>query len=477
MPRYLLVLCLVFTSVLSHAQAFKIDPIKTDSNLYESPIKVVQSIQLVGNKITKDDIILRELLFAIGDTLQSTELLALLEQSKKNVLNTSLFNFCKIEWAMLDPSKIFVIVHVVERWYTFPVPIFEIDDNNFNTWWQDKDFSRINYGMHLVRNNFRGRKEKISLTAQFGFTEQFRLRYDIPYITRNKKSGMGFSFSYNRLDELTYLTKNNEREQFKSETQDAIKNYSAGIRYTYRPKIFNTHSLGLEYDENRILDSVRILNPEYLGQNRLRSAFLSIYYGFVHDNRDSKNYPLKGNYFSMSIQQYGLGILESENEFTNLNFNIKRYIPLSEKFFFASSLRAEIASSKRQPYLLQNGLGYSSSYGIRAYELYVIDGQNIALGKVQLRYQLVKPHVADLGFIRYEKISKFHYAFYLGLFSDFAYVEDNLNFPENRLANELLYSAGIGLDFISYYDVVIRTEFSVNKLGESGLFLHFVAPI
>ena len=43
-------------------------------------------------------------------------------------------------------------------------------------------------------------------------------------------------------------------------------------------------------------------------------------------------------------------------------------------------------------------------------------------------------------------------------------------------SNEFLYGYGLGLDFVTYYDIVFRVEFSANKFGETGLFLHFNAP-
>ena len=162
-------------------------------------------------------------------------------------------------------------------------------------------------------------------------------------------------------------------------------------------------------------------------------------------------------------------------DLANFSAEIKNYSALSERVYFASSATGIVAANDNQPYLLQNGLGYSS-FGIRSYEYYVIDGQNIGLAKAQIKYQLVKPNSFDLGFGT-EKFGKFHYAFYLGLFTDFAYVDDQVGFEKNDLANELQYGYGIGLDFVSYYDIVVRTEFSINKFGESGIFLHFVAPI
>ena len=461
---------------LIYSQAFKIDPIKEDTSLNSYPSKTISGITIIGNKITKEQIILRELTFKVGDTLSNVAFIAELTQSKKNLLNTSLFNFANIQWALIDSASTQIVIELQERWYTFVFPIFEIDDNNFNTWWRDKDFSRINYGVNVSRTNFRGRKEKLTATAQYGFTERYRLKYEIPYITKGQKLGIDFNFSYNRRDEIAYSTLDNERLQYKSADQDAVRNLSSGITFKYRPAIFTTHAIGLEYDLNSIQDSVRVLNPNYLGNNLLRTEFFSFFYDLKVDLRDSRNYPLVGFFGNINIKQYGLEILQSPVNFANFQINLKKYWALHDRWYLAGSFRGVLATSDKQPYLLQNGLGYSS-FGIRAYEYYVIDGQNIALTKAQIRYQLVKPNYAKLDLIPIEKFNKFHYAFYLGLFTDFAYVRDNVGFNGNSLANEMQFGTGIALDFVTYYDVVIRTEFSINKLGENGIFIHFVAPI
>jgi hypothetical protein len=42
----------------------------------------------------------------------------------------------------------------------------------------------------------------------------------------------------------------------------------------------------------------------------------------------------------------------------------------------------------------------------------------------------------------------------------------------NNLNNKLLWSTGLGLDLLSYYDQVYRLEFTYNSLGEAGIYLH-----
>jgi hypothetical protein len=36
----------------------------------------------------------------------------------------------------------------------------------------------------------------------------------------------------------------------------------------------------------------------------------------------------------------------------------------------------------------------------------------------------------------------------------------------------MLYTYGAGFDVVTFYDLVLRFEYSVNQLGEKGLFFH-----
>ena len=74
---------------------------------------------------------------------------------------------------------------------------------------------------------------------------------------------------------------------------------------------------------------------------------------------------------------------------------------------------------------------------------------------------------------------KSHFTMYLSVFSDFGYIIDKQNSATNPLSSILLWGKGISLDFITYYDKIIRLEYSIkeDKISkEKGIFLHFSSP-
>ena len=65
----------------------------------------------------------------------------------------------------------------------------------------------------------------------------------------------------------------------------------------------------------------------------------------------------------------------------------------------------------------------------------------------------------------------------MGTFFDSGYTVSSLDNVNNFLNNTALFGGGLAIDFVTYYDLVLRVEYSINKLNEKGLFLHFIAPI
>lgn len=134
----------------------------------------ISEIKIKGNKKTKKEIILRELDFEVGEKISTIELNTKISDAKKNLTNLNLFNFIDFD-IKKNKNTVTIEIELVERWYVWPYPIFEISERNFNVWWNDfketnySDFSRINYGLFLNIENFRGRNELIVLKYRRGF--------------------------------------------------------------------------------------------------------------------------------------------------------------------------------------------------------------------------------------------------------------------------------------------------------------------
>lgn len=447
--------------------------------LGDEPKLVVVRLVFKGNKITHESIMRREMEFKQGDTLSDFELMSRIDQSKLNLLNTSLFNFVTVD-TVVAPGRetVDVEITVIERWYTWIGLIAELADRNFNTWWETRDFSRINIGIRVSRNNFRGRMEQVKFVFQVGRTQKLSLYYEIPYINRGKTTGLIFYSAYSRQHEVGYITEN---DKFLYLSSDGILRsdlvLSAHLRI--RRNMMQSHQFGLDYNHYNFDDSLLILNPSYSFGTRQQVSYFSFVYQFKADHRDIHYYPLNGWYFDILVNKPGFGILTSETgNLWYLNPTFRYYLPLSSRFYLSAGLTGKVSSKAGQPYFYQRGLGYGRDF-VRGYEYYVVDGKHYILLKTNLKFALFSPRTLQLDFIPSEKFSKLHYAVYLNIFADAAYVAnpENTELGHNLLPNTVLHGLGVGIDVVTYYDKVVRFEYAVNKWGESGIFIHFIAGI
>lgn len=466
MPQFAfsLLLCLAVLSVSSQ-------DLPTDSTLQ----KVVKGFVIEGNKQTRQEIILREVPFDVGDTLRVYQLEYRIEKARKNIFNTHLFNFVEIEPVYTDNENVFIRISLVERWYWWPMPVFENADPNFNTWWKRRDFGRTNYGLIIYKQNFRGRNEDLYLKAKLGYTKEFKLTYSVPYINRQQNLGMRLSGLYKEQDEITYATFDNQRVFYEKPGTVSRHEQIYQIEFPYRRKIYSTHTPSLSFVSSRIRDSLATVAPDYFGRARRKLNYFKLAYFFTRDKRDIRAYPLRGSYFQVGLQKRGLGILKERSvDMLTSELSYKKYWKLFQRWYFAAGLTGRVNIMEDIPYYIQEGLGYANN--VRGYEYYIVDGQHFALFKSNLKFELVPNTVIDLG-IGPEKFSKIYYSLYLNAFFDAGRVWDRRYNEVNPLANELMMSGGLGLDFVTYYDSVLRVEVAYNRYRELGFFLHFVQPI
>ncbi|HFB61913.1 MAG TPA: hypothetical protein ENJ69_02905 [Bacteroidetes bacterium] len=443
---------------------------------YSDTTFVVDHIFISGNKHTKNNIILREIELKKGDTVYLHALLNKIEKSKQNLINRSLFNTVDITPKRHDFNKVDLYVEVTERWYIWPIPILTYADRNFNVWWETNDFSRVNYGVNLKVYNFRGRMETLNVILQGGYDKTVSFDWRDPYVSKEQKWGVelfaGATFNH----ETDYKLDKNKLVYYHEEKSYSKKRISGLVTATYRPKYYFIHKLSFGYDYWEFADTLLQLNPD-LAYSHSRFSYLSLEYNFKYDFRDYAPYPLHGFYAEADLKQDGLGLLSKEVNLFSLYLVFDQYIQLHKRWYFAYSLTTQLIPNRYQPYFFQKGLGYDPM-GIRGYQLYMVRGDWIGQFRSNLKFAIVPKKSFILRFIKTEKFNRFFFGLYANVFFDGAYASSRTPYKNNSfLNNTFLYGTGVGLDFVTFYDVVIRAEYVFNKNKEHHFFISFVAPI
>jgi len=467
--------------VLIYLTAFSIITLSAQTETSSQKI-TIGTIEISGIKKTKENIITRELLIATGNKFSASEFSDRVNQSRLNLLNTSLFNFVTIDtipsYNSEEQTLMDIKIIVLERWYLWPIPILQITDRNFNAWLQTHDFTRINYGLDVKWYNFTGRMDELDATVQGGKNHLLSLAYQDPYIDKKKHFGLGFEVGVKNNREAGYITQD-DKLQFAFVPEGLYTEKYFALNSTFRRNIFTSHQLLLGLRALSFSDSLLALNPDFSYSGLNEPTYLELYYKLKIDHRDIKYYPLKGWYADLELSKSGLGFsFENPVNIAWAKTTTRLYSQLGSRWYTGISFIGKVSSSAWQPYFLIQGLGYNRDY-VRGYEYNVIDGKHFALVRSNIKFALVPEHTYNLGFIPTPKFALIHYAMYLTAFVDAAYVWqpqwiDQFN---NNLPRTFLAGAGLGVDLVTYYDKVVRIEYAVNKSGKSGIFIHFIAGI
>ncbi|WP_435357225.1 BamA/TamA family outer membrane protein [Emticicia sp. SJ17W-69] len=433
---------------------------------------LVHDIKIEGNTRTKDKIIFREMLVKVGDTLQKAKLKEILESDRQKITNTYLFITVKVTYQEIDNQQVDITVEVKERLYLVILPVFYLADRNFNEWWYERnhDLRRTIYGIYAKHANLTGNNDQLRIRAEIGFIPNFEISYSSPYLDKKLTTTLLGGIFYGINKTMVYRTWQ-DKFQFLESEQQQRQRLSFYTVLSRRTGFYQNQSLQLSYSQTQIADTIARLNPNYLLDGRTKQKFFLINYSYIFDRRDNRQYALKGYRSSFEITKYGLFASDNINQLS-ISGTYSKYVPIGGKFYANYSFRGKVSFPQKQPFLQTAGLGYRSDL-VRGYELYVIDGQSYALAKTNLKYQLID-RVFDLSkFLKIKQFNTLPVAAYLNSFIDVGYTKNNFPLLNNtKLANKRLVGGGLGLDVITWYNVVGRLNYSINGLGEKRLFFN-----
>ena len=428
----------------------------------------VDSIVFQGNERTKISILRRELDFGENDSLLTEELDKRLEFNRRKLMNTNLFIWVKYDYKVNKQGNLSIQFEFLEQLYTLVFPIFSIADRNLSDWLnKGADPKRIIYGINGIQNNLTGRNEKIGINLETGFTQRIDLSFSNPYIDSKKRFGLFTGFTYQTSKNLAYSSRNDTLLYLNS-GQVLRERWSGLLGFRKRIKFYDFQSLELRYHNIRINDEVFNLNPHYLPNRTEKSEFIQLSYRFSYDYRDFATYPLRGRKVDVIVNYTGL---TGNLKFNYYDFGIgyERYIPLGSNFYLSSTHKLKFTQyGKEVPYFLTQGLGYGSNV-VRGYELNVIDGNNFYINRNTFKFQLINK-IYNVPFLKYKQINQIPLSIYPTAFIDFGYVNiGQENYFNSKLGGKLLYGYGIGLDLVTYYNLVTKIIFPAGNGNLSGI--------
>jgi outer membrane protein assembly factor BamA len=434
----------------------------------------ISRVVVMGNRLTRDRIILRELSLKSGDIIHGSELAGMLDLDKKKLINTRLFNTVEIKTLESEPGRIDLIVDVSERWYTFPAPIFELSDRNFNEWWENynHDFRRVNVGLKLYQFNMRGRNETLRLVAQVGFLKKFELTYRIPYFDRKQKQGLIIDFDYTDTKNVPFRTVDHKLDFLKDGNILRITR-GGSLTYTYRNSFYQLHALRAEYRSNSIIDTVQVRNPEYFSEGEQLQRYGILSYTFTSDRRDYFGYPLNGYYLLANVAQSGL-VPKDDVHKLEVSVTYARFFDLKKGYYLSNNVIGYWSTPRELPYSVYGALGYRKQF-VRGYEVYVIEGPTYVINKTTLKKRIFS-RTYEWNDMPIKQFRHIPLSIFLKTYADFGYVNNYPYYERNnfntRLSNTLISGTGLGIDIVGSYDAVIRFEYSFNSIGGRGLFIH-----
>jgi hypothetical protein len=251
---------------------------------------------------------------------------------------------------------------------------------------------------------------------------------------------------------------------FKQEDRFIIKQWYVDFSYTYRPAIRTRHIVRTSYSNLAINDTIVKLNPTYLpsGFNKFRIADIS--YALQYSYLDYNPYPLKGFAGEASIyKRFGknAGMWQVSGRG---NYNVK----IAPSSFLQLQAVGAVRFPFKQPYISNNLMG-SADFYMRGLEYYVVQGTAGGIARATVKNEILSLNVRNP--LKSKTHDKIPVRIFLKTYGDLGYSYT----PEvgnSRLNNKLLRTWGAGVDIVTFYDIVVKLEYSFNQLGEGGLFIH-----
>lgn len=406
MIKSLLILILFF---ISANLLFSYTIISTDT----SKRYYIKDIKLIGNKITEDFVIYREMKIKPGMSVTQEEL----NFDKARIYSLGIFSTVDFQLENFEDGYI-LIVDLMEAWYIWPNVILDR---------KEKDWKKLSYGLGLKIQNFRGRNETVFLEGTLGYDPTIRLSYRIPHFYTDLDlyflSGFEFTKRKNKSRKNLINNENYDENVFEA-------NFVIGKRFGY----FDYLNLNISYFYLKI--------PQYYYGRTISTTGIdtkiSVGVAYIHDSRDLVQYPSKGEVLSLQYTKHGLSTSIIDYSVIDYDF---RYYYLLKPFIFAFRNALRSAFGGEIPNYANSFIGYGERVRGHFFDFY--EGQSMIISNAEIKFPFVKDWILSFDFpIIPKSLQTANILIDVHLFADAGVVWEH---KENLLNKPLIKGYGVGM--------------------------------
>ncbi len=305
-----------FSAALLLILIFSAATFPQDEEFVQFPIQI-DAIEVHGNKRTKKEVLLREIPFDLPAKMELKDIHYIQERL------SNLFLFKRVELFIEENNgKNILMIDVAETWYIYPVPVFFLND---------QEWDQASYGFQVSHLNFRGMNEQLSIGGWAGFNPAFFIRYNNPWVGKHSRLILGINLRARRVRNKFYDI--NANRVFLDSTAAAVSegenieerhlggSISLGKRLDLHNSVTATFGMRrIRFDEG--LESLSISGDGSDITTRLSLQWRS-------DYRNLFEYPTKGVFLRYTISKNGF--TDQQPDFWRFEFDNRGYLPITSR--------------------------------------------------------------------------------------------------------------------------------------------------
>ncbi|TCZ72748.1 BamA/TamA family outer membrane protein [Flaviaesturariibacter aridisoli] len=430
-------------------------------------IYTVADFELEGNKHTREVIILRELPIQQGERYTLADLMARCQEARTRLLNTGLFLDVVVGVERTEGAEAVVLVSVKERWYFIPMPVLDVVGKSYQQWFQEgMPAGYLRYGVNIKHKNLTGLNDRLSINLLNGYQKELSIVYEGLPLDYQLRWTANLAFQMGQQRDVVYTTEYNKQKALHGDNGFLYSYTRLQASVSYRPAIKTRHNFGIAWNDESFRDTVGKSNSNFF-HNLARAQYAELSYQMTYQDLDYAPYPTRGLEGELLLQKRGLD--GGPINLWQMRARASWYRPLTEKSFVNFRATGLIKLPFHQPYRLQTFAGGGDVF-MQGYEPYTIDGVAGGFVKASIHRRIVDRKVG-IRWKRFPQLANIPIKAYVKAFANAGYIY-NEDPGTNFLNNQLLHSAGIGLDLVLFYDFTFRIECTFNGNGQNGLYLH-----